>query len=219
MLGNLVNRVLPYDCLKEGMCGRIRPVGWHNNSLYHSRVKRETVMSQQESGERAIDRDGFRPNVGIVICNDDDRLLWVRRVKSQDSWQFPQGGIQQGETPEQAMYRELWEEVGLTSDAVRILGRTQDWLRYRLPKRYIRFSEKPICVGQKQIWFLLRLIGAESEINLDARGAPEFDCWKWVSYWYPVTAVVEFKQAVYRQALSKLCYWMQPTYKSVRGRR
>ena len=83
-----------------------------------------------------------------------------------------------------------------------LLGRTQGWLHYRLPKRFIRKTEDPVCIGQKQIWFLLRLTGAESDINLAAHDDPEFDHWKWVSYWYPVTAVVDFKQAVYRQALT-----------------
>ena len=175
-------------------------------------------MSRQENGKRVIDRDGFRPNVGIVICNDEDRVLWGRRVRTQDSWQFPQGGIQHDETPEQAMYRELWEEVGLGSEAVLVLGRTQGWLRYRLPRRYIRSSNKPVCVGQKQIWFLLRLIGSESKINLEADGVPEFDCWRWVSYWYPINAVVEFKKTVYRQALSRLCKFQQPACKSGRER-
>ena len=101
------------------------------------------------------------------------------------------------------MYRELEEEVGLLPDTVSILGRTSGWLRYRLPKRYVRKNEAPVCIGQKQIWFLLRLVAPESDIRLDAHEAPEFDHWRWVSYWYPVTAVVDFKQDVYRQALTQ----------------
>lgn len=154
--------------------------------------------------ERVIDRDGFRPNVGIVICNAKDQVLWGRRINGRDSWQFPQGGMNRDEDPEQAMYRELEEEVGLRPESVQILGRTQGWLHYRLPKRFIRQTEDPVCIGQKQIWFLLRLTGADSDIRLDAHDDPEFDDWRWVRYWYPVHAVVDFKQSVYRQALAQL---------------
>lgn len=161
-------------------------------------------MNDKPDNERVIDREGFRPNVGIVICNEDDRVLWGRRVNGRDSWQFPQGGIHAGESPEQAMYRELEEEVGLLPDHISILGRTQGWLRYRLPKKFVRQNEQPVCIGQKQIWFLLRLTGEEGDIRLDAHDDPEFDQWRWVSYWYPVSAVVDFKQAVYRQALNQL---------------
>ena len=170
--------------------------------------------------ERVIDRDGFRPNVGIVICNAKDQVLWGRRINGRDSWQFPQGGMNRDEDPEQAMYRELEEEVGLRPESVQILGRTQGWLHYRLPKRFIRQTEDPVCIGQKQIWFLLRLTGADSDIRLDAHDDPEFDDWRWVSYWYPVHAVVDFKQAVYRQALEQLTGSLGPKpRKSGRRRR
>ena len=170
--------------------------------------------------ERVIDRDGFRPNVGIVICNAKDQVLWGRRINGRDSWQFPQGGMNRDEDPEQAMYRELEEEVGLRPESVQILGRTQGWLHYRLPKRFIRQTEDPVCIGQKQIWFLLRLTGADSDIRLDAHDDPEFDDWRWVSYWYPVHAVVDFKQAVYRQALAQLTGSLGPkSRKSGRRRR
>ncbi len=154
--------------------------------------------------ESMIDDQGFRPNVGIVVCNQDDKVLWCQRTKGQNSWQFPQGGIQRGETPEQAMYRELYEEVGLDPEKVVMIGCTKSWLRYRLPKRFIRASETPIFVGQKQIWFLLRLIGSESEVSLSISCFPEFNRWRWVSYWYPISGVVDFKRAVYRQALFQL---------------
>ncbi|MEW8587371.1 MAG: RNA pyrophosphohydrolase, partial [Candidatus Thiodiazotropha sp.] len=102
-----------------------------------------------------IDADGYRPNVGIILCNDNRQLFWGRRV-GQDAWQFPQGGIKSDETPEQAMYRELREEVGLKAEQVEMMGATRNWLRYRLPERYIRRHREPLCIGQKQIWFLLR---------------------------------------------------------------
>jgi len=150
-----------------------------------------------------IDTDGFRPNVGIIICNKKQQLFWARRI-GQNSWQFPQGGIDTEESPEQAMYRELEEEVGLKPEHVKQLGRTKDWLRYRLPKKYIRKNTHPVCIGQKQIWFLLEVDCDESDVCLDKYGKPEFDSWRWVDYWYPLKEVVYFKHKVYEKALREL---------------
>ncbi len=150
-----------------------------------------------------IDSDGFRPNVGIILCNERRHLFWARRV-GQDAWQFPQGGIRSRETPEQAMYRELEEEVGLQCHHVEVIGCTRHWLRYRLPRRSIRKNCKPLCVGQKQKWFLLRLSAADEAVCLDRSDKPEFDRWRWVDYWRPVSEVVFFKRNVYSQALNEL---------------
>ncbi len=150
-----------------------------------------------------IDAEGYRANVGIVICNRDGQLFWARR-KGHDSWQFPQGGINAGESPEQALYRELREETGLTRNEVRVLGSSRDWLRYRLPPKYMRHDSKPLCIGQKQRWFLLLLTGDESKVNFYETDHPEFDGWMWVNYWYPVRQVISFKREVYRQALAEL---------------
>ena len=136
-----------------------------------------------------IDPDGFRPNVGIILTNSDDQLLWARRIR-QDAWQFPQGGIRAEETPEQAMYRELSEEIGLRPQHVTLLGATRGWLRYRLPERFIRRHQKPVCVGQKQVWFMLRLIGQERHVRLDLSDKPEFDNWRWVDYWHPLHEIL-----------------------------
>jgi putative (di)nucleoside polyphosphate hydrolase len=129
-----------------------------------------------------IDSEGFRANVGIILCNDKRELFWGRRV-GQDAWQFPQGGINENETPEQAMFRELKEEVGLDEKHVEVLGSTSHWLRYRLPKRFIRKHSTPLCIGQKQRWFLLRVRCEESDFCLDRFDKPEFDSWRWVDYW------------------------------------
>lgn len=151
-----------------------------------------------------IDNDGFRPNVGIMLTNDRGQLLWARRVGGQDAWQFPQGGINADETPEQALYRELHEEIGLHREDVEILACTRGWLRYRLPSRLVRHNSQPLCVGQKQKWFLLRLRTDDSRICLENGGRAEFDDWRWVSYWYPLSKVVAFKRDVYRRALKEL---------------
>ena len=150
-----------------------------------------------------IDSDGFRPNIGIVICNRGGQLLWAKRA-GESGWQFPQGGIKKRETLEQALYRELNEEVGLAVEDVRILHQTDDWLHYRLPKNFIRHHKNPLCIGQKQKWFLLSLESNDSKVRLTKSGQPEFDEWRWVSYWYPLHQVIEFKRDVYRKALKEL---------------
>ena len=145
-----------------------------------------------------IDFDGYRPNVGIVICNDKGQVLWAKRY-GQNSWQFPQGGINDNETPEQAMFR----EVGLTPKDVRVLYASKQWLRYKLPKRLLRHDSKPMCIGQKQRWFLLQLVTDIKNINMQCSKTPEFDGWRWVSFWYPVRQVVSFKKEVYRKAMKE----------------
>ncbi|MBS3964968.1 MAG: RNA pyrophosphohydrolase [Methylomonas sp.] len=150
-----------------------------------------------------IDSKGYRPNVGIILCNDDGRVFWAKR-KGTNSWQFPQGGIDCNEEPEQAMYRELWEETGLRSEHVEVLGRTRYWLRYKLPERYIRKNSMPLCIGQKQIWFMLRLLSDESQVRFDCGQKQEFDNFKWVEYWYPLKDVVYFKRRVYKKAMDEL---------------
>ena len=156
-----------------------------------------------------IDPDGFRPNVGIILSNEQRRLFWGRRI-GQNAWQFPQGGIRSDETPLEAMYRELEEEVGLTEQQVTVLGSTQGWLRYRLPRRFIRRRCGPTCIGQKQVWFMLRVDCGESAFCLDRSAKPEFDAWRWVRYWHPLREVVYFKRHVYTQALEELAPLLYP---------
>lgn len=150
-----------------------------------------------------IDREGYRPNVGIILCNARNQVFWAKRIK-QHAWQFPQGGIQAGETPEAAMYRELNEEIGLGPQHVRILGRTRNWLRYEVPDSWVRRDCRGIYRGQKQIWFLLRLTGRDCDVSLRATDHPEFDAWRWNEYWIELDSVVEFKREVYRRALEEL---------------
>ena len=155
-----------------------------------------------------IDRDGYRPNVGIVLCNAKNQVFWGKRVR-EHAWQFPQGGIKSGESPEQAMYRELQEEVGLAPVHVRILGRTRDWLRYEVPERWLRREWRGHYRGQKQIWFLLRLVGRDCDVRLRATSKPEFDAWRWSDYWMPMEAVIEFKREVYQRALEELAPYLK----------
>ena len=150
-----------------------------------------------------IDPDGYRPNVGIVLMRPDGQVFWARRVR-RDGWQFPQGGMNTDETPVEAMYRELREETGLLPEHVQVLGATPGWLRYRLPSRAIRRNERQVCIGQKQVWFLLQMQCDESQLNLELTETPEFDHWRWVDFWYPVEHVVLFKRGVYARALRHL---------------
>jgi putative (di)nucleoside polyphosphate hydrolase len=149
-----------------------------------------------------IDRNGFRANVGIVLTHDG-QVFFARRTGGR-GWQFPQGGVRSGETLEEALFRELGEEIGLEAPAVELLGQTGRWLRYRLPARYVRRNQHPLCIGQKQRWFLLRLKDEEAAFDLGRTSEPEFDQWRWVSYWEPVKEVIYFKRRVYARALSEL---------------
>ena len=159
-----------------------------------------------------LDREGYRPNVGIVLLNSRNEVFWGKRV-GQHSWQFPQGGIAHGESPEKAMYRELHEEVGLLPEHVQIIGRTRDWLRYDVPEEYLRRQHatrvhRAAYRGQKQIWFLLRFVGLDSDIHLRATEHPEFDAWRWVPFWIQLDAVIDFKREVYQLALSELARYL-----------
>ena len=152
----------------------------------------------------SIDGQGYRANVGIVLMRGDGQLFLGGRAGSR-GWQFPQGGVKAGEPVEAAMFRELEEEVGLEPDHVQLIASTQDWLRYRLPPQYRRRGSSPVCVGQKQRWFLLRLKSDDTELRFDRTGQPpEFDRARWVDYWDPVREVIYFKRQVYRRALHEL---------------
>jgi putative (di)nucleoside polyphosphate hydrolase len=150
-----------------------------------------------------LDREGFRPNVGIILLNPTNEVWWGKRVR-EHSWQFPQGGIKYGETPEQAMFRELEEETGLLPKHVKVIGRTRDWLRYEVPDHFIKRDVRGHYRGQKQIWFLLRMTGRDCDVNLRASNHPEFDAWRWHDYWVPLDLVIEFKREVYQLALQEL---------------
>ncbi len=150
-----------------------------------------------------LDEQGYRPNVGIVLLNAHNQVFWGKRIR-QHSWQFPQGGIDPGETPEQAMYRELWEEVGLQQEHVKLIGRTKDWLRYHVPEQWVRREWRGTYKGQKQIWFALRMVAKDHAVNLRATHKPEFDAWRWANYWVDLDSVIEFKRDVYDKALNEL---------------
>lgn len=171
-----------------------------------------------------IDTDGYRLNVGIILTNQTGQVFWAKRI-GQDAWQFPQGGVKAHEKPQQALFRELREEIGLTAKQVRVLGATKRWLRYQLPSHLIRYHQRPLCIGQKQMWYLLQFLGKENDICFENGEAPEFDEWAWVDYWQPLKEVIYFKKAVYENALEELAPNLRKvttpvhkTIKVVRGR-
>ncbi len=150
-----------------------------------------------------IDAQGFRANVGIVLIRDGGEVFLGSRSDGR-GWQFPQGGVRRSESPEEALFRELHEEVGLEPHDVEVLAGTQQWLRYRLPRQFVRRRSRPLCIGQKQRWFLLRMVGGEDRLRFDVTPKPEFDAWRWVDYWTPVREVIYFKRLVYARALGEL---------------
>ena len=150
-----------------------------------------------------IDRAGYRLNVGIILVNNAN-LVFLGRRNGHDTWQFPQGGVISGETSVDAMYRELHEEIGLEQTDITILGHTKRWLKYRLPQHYIRHDSHPLVIGQKQKWYLLRLLTNDHKIRLDLSNTPEFDSWRWVHYHEPPQQVIFFKRQVYTQAMQEL---------------
>jgi len=166
---------------------------------------------QNFSNGYTVDKDGYRKNVGLIICNQHHQVLWARRSR-HDGWQFPQGGIEPRESPEAAAFRELYEEVGLAKKDVKLLGQTENWLRYDVPYApKSRHHLKPRSFrGQKQRWFLFQLISRESRVRLDLSDNPEFDHWQWIDYWRPVDQIVEFKRSVYVKALAELEYLLFP---------
>ena len=155
-----------------------------------------------------IDQAGYRFNVGIIMVNDDQRVFLAKRI-GHDAWQFPQGGVNANETAKQALFRELQEEIGLDPEDVDVLASTRHWLKYQLPKQYWRLDARPLVIGQKQRWFLLKMRCNERKVRLDLSESPEFDSWRWVDYWEPISHVIYFKQQVYRQALKELAPFLK----------
>ncbi|MBE20504.1 MAG: RNA pyrophosphohydrolase [Gammaproteobacteria bacterium] len=150
-----------------------------------------------------IEKDIYRPCVAIIIVNKAGQVLWCRR-KNQNGWQFPQGGIDGNESPLEAVMRETYEEVGLGKEDIKIIKETDEWYKYDVPKDTRKYFRKQTYKGQKQKWFLAKLISSEKRINLSANRPIEFDKWTWVNYWYPLKACISFKREAYRKALNNL---------------
>lgn len=152
----------------------------------------------------APDRDltRYRPNVGVVLVHPDGRVWYGRRAGSEspNAWQFPQGGVDDGEAWEVAARRELYEETGVRS--VVPLGATEGWIAYDFPTGYGGTKQARGWLGQKQKWFAYRFTGPESEIDLEAHGEVEFDAWRWGRLDEACDLIVPFKRAAYEQVVA-----------------
>lgn len=155
-----------------------------------------------------VDKNGYRLNVGIIIINSSNKLFWAKKV-GFDSWQFPQGGVDKYETLTEALFRELYEEVGITEKDVEIIYRTRKWNTYKLPKKYLRYNIEPLVIGQKQKWFFLRYLSNDKLFSFTKGKRAEFESWKWVDYWDPIKEVVFFKKRVYCKVLAEFERFMK----------
>lgn len=144
----------------------------------------------------------YRPCVGIMLLNAEGRIFVGERIDTPGAWQMPQGGIDAGETPEEAALRELWEEIGVKSDHVEVLAQSADWLTYDLPDHLLGKVWKGKYRGQKQLWFVLRFKGPESAINIDT-DHPEFGQWKWTDSAGLVSDIVSFKRDIYQALVTE----------------
>ena len=166
-------------------------------------------MNRIETKSKDVIENGYRLNICIVVTNAKGEALWARRSDFSNAWQFPQGGMKSGESVYDTMFRELKEEVGLTKSDVRVLGETENWYSYKLKTTVDTNGKQYAYIGQKQKWFLLRLLTNEDAIDLSQDGAnSEFDAWKWVSYWTPLSEIAKFKRRVYRCAMEALAPYL-----------
>ena len=147
-----------------------------------------------------MDKKNYRKGVGIIIVDSKGQFFLGKRI-GKEAWQFPQGGIDEGESPENALYRELYEETGLKKETVEILAKSNKWLVYHIPHIFQRHNKK--LDGAMQKWYLLILIDNDSKINLDASGHAEFDDWKWGDKKTAIKSVIRFKRDVYKSILNE----------------
>ena len=150
-----------------------------------------------------LDYPKHRPNVGVVLFNRQGRVWLGRRINTPGphNWQFPQGGVDEGEDLETAARRELAEETGVTSIA--LLGRTEGWLTYDFPPEVLADPKHSRgWLGQKQVWFAYRFTGDDAEIDLEADKHVEFDAWKWGRLDETPELIVPFKRGVYEAVVA-----------------
>ena len=149
-----------------------------------------------------LDKNGFRSNIAMIVSNGCGQVILAKRI-GQISWQFPQGGIDGDEAPKDALFRELKEEIGLDQKDVEILKQSSQWFKYKIPPNLQRKRSKPVCIGQKQKWFIMKFTGEDSDINIKTK-KPEFLEWKWVDLDSLTKIVVDFKLHVYQELQKKI---------------
>lgn len=149
----------------------------------------------------------YRPCVGIMLVNADNQVFVARRIDQRvEAWQMPQGGIDAGEDPETAVFREMKEEIG--TDNAEILAVTEGWINYDLPDDLVGKVWKGRYRGQTQKWFVLRFNGDDSEIDI-ATEHPEFDAWRWASFADLADLVIPFKRESYQQVMAAFAHLFQ----------
>jgi putative (di)nucleoside polyphosphate hydrolase len=152
----------------------------------------------------------YRVGVGVMLISRDGRVFIGRRINQEtEAWQMPQGGIDPGETAEQAARRELHEEVG--TDKAALLAESAAWLTYDLPEPLVGRALRGRYRGQRQKWFAFRFEGEDKDINLAASPHPEFDAWRWVASECLPTLIVPFKRAVYQALLEEFRSLVRPS--------
>ena len=145
----------------------------------------------------------YRSNVGIMMVNEKGYVFVGQRLdNNQNAWQMPQGGIDAGEDPETAAYRELLEETGVKKQDIRFVASSSQWLSYDLPEDLIPILWNGKFRGQKQKWFLFKFLGEDGDINI-ATKHPEFSKWKWISKENLLKEIVPFKKSVYENVLKE----------------
>ena len=146
----------------------------------------------------------YRKNVGMVLINTKGYIFAGKRLDNNtDAWQMPQGGIDEGETPEVAAFRELSEETGINRSKARLIGSTTGWLSYDIPVELIPKLWDGQYRGQEQKWFAFEFLGKDSDINITTQ-EPEFSEWAWKSKKDLLSSIVPFKIEVYQKVFSEL---------------
>lgn len=150
----------------------------------------------------------YRPCVGIVLMNDDRRIFVGRRKDLPGAWQMPQGGIDPGEPPRDAAFRELYEETNV--ERAELVAESREWIRYDLPESLLGRAWRGRYRGQEMKWFLMRFLGTDADIDLHAH-TPEFDEWRWFTPDEVLASIVEFKRPVYERVIAEFRDWFQGT--------
>jgi putative (di)nucleoside polyphosphate hydrolase len=150
----------------------------------------------------------YRSCVGLMVLNKSSEIFTAQRLDFKSTaWQMPQGGIDVGEEPLEAAFRELEEETSITKDSVKILAVSKSWIKYDLPEDLIPMLWNGKYRGQRQKWFLLKYFGEDSQIDLNT-SEPEFSCWRWSDKTQLIKSVVVFKKEVYETVLEEFSSYL-----------
>lgn len=171
--------------------------------LYQHCGKMSPNMTDKENDSNYYQKQfdqAYRPAVGIALFNSENKILVAERVDSHGAWQLPQGGIDEGEDPETALFREMKEEIG--TDKAEIIAVMDEWLYYDFPPHILKKFENQYR-GQRQMWFALRFTGKDSDINLNTHETPEFRNWKWIEIDKILEYVVHFKRESYERIVKE----------------